>query len=36
MGVLEISTDDGVLRLVISRDAVQDLLIDLNQYIGEE
>lgn len=36
MGVLETSTDDGVLRLVISRDAVQDLLIDLNQYIGEE
>jgi hypothetical protein len=35
-GILEISTEDGVLRLVISRDAVQDLLIDLNQYIGEE
>lgn len=36
MGVLDISTEDGVLRLVISRDAVQDLLIDLDQYIAEE
>ena len=25
VGVLEISTEDGVLRLAISRDAVQDL-----------
>ena len=36
VGVLEISTEDGVLRLAISRDAVQDLQIDLNQFIGEE
>jgi hypothetical protein len=36
VGVLEISTEDGVLRLEISRDAVQDLRIDLSQFIGEE
>ena len=36
VGVLEISTEDGVLRLAISMDAVQDLQIDLNQFIGEE
>ena len=33
MGVLEISTEDGVLRLAMSRDAVQDLQIDLSQFI---
>ena len=36
VGVLEISTEDGVLRLAITRDAVQDLQIDLNQFIGDE
>ena len=35
VGVLEISTEDGVLRLAISRDAVQDLQIDLNQFSEE-
>ena len=36
VGVLEISTEDGVLRLAITRDAVQDLQIDLNQFIVDE
>lgn len=35
VGVLEISTEDGVLRLVMNRDAIQDLQIDLNQFMGE-
>lgn len=35
VGILEISTDDGVLRLVINTDAARDLQIDLNQFIGE-
>ena len=35
VGILEISTDDGVLRLVINADAARDLQIDLNQFIGE-
>lgn len=36
VGILEISTEDGVLRLAISTDAIQDLQIDLSQFIGEE
>ena len=36
VGILEISTDDGVLRLVINTDAARDLQIDLNQFIGED
>ena len=35
-GFLEISTEDGVLRLSISSDAAKDLQIDLNQFIGDE
>jgi hypothetical protein len=35
VGMLEISTDDGVLRLAIP-DAARDLQIDLNQFIGED
>jgi hypothetical protein len=35
VGILEISTDDGVLRLVISMDAARDLQIDLNQFKGD-
>jgi hypothetical protein len=35
VGILEISTDDGVLRLVINTDTARDLQIDLNQFIGE-
>jgi hypothetical protein len=35
-GFLEISTEDGVLRLSIVSEAAEDLQIDLNQFIGEE
>lgn len=35
VGALEISTEDGVIRLLISRDAVEDLRIDLNQFLGD-
>jgi hypothetical protein len=35
-GVLEISTEDGVLRLAISGDAANDLKIDLDQFLGQE
>ncbi|MBR1154033.1 hypothetical protein [Bradyrhizobium sp. JYMT SZCCT0428] len=35
-GFLEISTEDGVLRLSISSDAARDLQIDLDQFIGEK
>jgi hypothetical protein len=35
-GVLEISTEDGVLRLAISGDAAQDLRIDLDQFLAQE
>ena len=33
-GLLEISTEDGVLRLAISGDAAKDLRIDLNQFLA--
>ena len=33
-GVLEISTEDGVLRLAISGDAAKDLRIDLDQFLA--
>ena len=36
VGFLDISTEDGVLRLAISIDAARDLRIDLNQLLGEE
>jgi hypothetical protein len=35
-GVLEISTEDGVLRLAISDDAAKDLRIDLDQFLAQE
>jgi hypothetical protein len=35
-GVLEISTEDGVLRLTISGDAAKDLKIDLDQFLAQE
>jgi hypothetical protein len=35
-GVLEIATEDGVLRLAISGDAAKDLLIDLDQFLAQE
>jgi hypothetical protein len=35
VGFLDISTEDGVLRLAISIDAARDLQIDLNQLLGE-
>ena len=35
-GVLEISTEDGVLRLAISGDAAKDLRIDLDQFLAQE
>ncbi|MDA9497243.1 MULTISPECIES: hypothetical protein [Bradyrhizobium] len=35
-GVLEISTEDGVLRLAISGDAAKDLKIDLDQFLAQE
>ena len=33
-GLLEISTEDGVLRLAISGDAAKDLRIDLDQFLA--
>jgi hypothetical protein len=35
-GVLEISTEDGVLRVAISGDAAKDLKIDLDQFLAQE
>jgi hypothetical protein len=35
-GFLEISTEDGVLRLAISGDAAEDLRIDLEQFLAQE
>ncbi|MFC7697282.1 MULTISPECIES: hypothetical protein [Bradyrhizobium] len=35
-GFLEISTEDGVLRLALSGDAAEDLRIDLDQFLAEE
>jgi hypothetical protein len=35
-GFLEISTEDGVLRLEISGDAAEDLRIDLDQFLAQE
>ena len=35
-GVLEISTEDGVLHLSISGDAAKDLRIDLDQFLAQE
>ncbi len=35
-GVLEIATEDGVLRLAIGGDAAKDLLIDLDQFLARE
>jgi hypothetical protein len=35
-GVLEISTEDGVLHLAISGDAAKDLRIDLDQFLAQE
>jgi hypothetical protein len=35
-GILEISTEDGVLRLTISEDAANDLRIDLDQFLAKE
>jgi hypothetical protein len=35
-GFLEISTEDGVLRLAISGDAAEDLRIDLDQFLAQE
>lgn len=35
-GVLEIATEDGVLRLAINGDAAKDLLIDLDQFLAQE
>ena len=35
-GFLEISTEDGVLRLSMSSEAARDLQIDLDQFIGEK
>ena len=36
LGFLELSTQDGVLRLAIGSDAARDLQIDLDQFIGEK
>jgi hypothetical protein len=36
IGVLDISTEDGVLRLAISSDAAIDLQIDSNRFMGAE
>jgi hypothetical protein len=33
---LEISTEDGVVRLSISNEAARDLQIDLAQFLGEK
>ena len=35
-GLLEISTEDGVLRLAMSGDVAKDLRIDLDQFLAEE
>jgi hypothetical protein len=35
-GILEISTEDGVLRLAICGDAAKDLKIDLDRFLAEE
>jgi hypothetical protein len=35
-GVLEISTEDGVLRLAISGDAAKDLKVDLDQFLAHK
>jgi hypothetical protein len=35
-GILEISTEDGVLQLAISGDAARDLRIDLDQFLAQE
>ena len=35
-GCLEISTDDGVLRLCISSDTARDLKIDLEQFLSNK
>jgi hypothetical protein len=35
-GILEISTEDGVLRLAISGDAARDLRIDFDQFLAQE
>jgi hypothetical protein len=35
-GLLEISTEDGVLRLAISGDAAKDLRIDLDQFLAAD
>ena len=35
-GVLEISTEDGMLHLAISGDAAKDLRIDLDQLLAQE
>lgn len=35
-GFLELSTQDGVLRLSMSSDAARNLQIDLDQFIGEK
>ena len=36
VGILEISTEDGVLRLAITGDAAKDLKIDLDQFLAQE
>ena len=35
-GVLEISTEDGPLRLAINGEAAKDLKIDLDQFLAQE
>ena len=35
-GILEISTEDGVLRLAINGDVAKDLKIDLDQFLAQE
>jgi hypothetical protein len=35
-GVLEISTEDGVLHLAISGDAARDLRIDFDEFLAQE
>jgi hypothetical protein len=35
-GFLEISTEDGALRLAINGDVAKDLKIDLDQFLAEE
>jgi hypothetical protein len=36
IGILEISTEDGVLRLAMSGDAAKDLRIDLDQFLAAD